>query len=1319
MNTAASVIIEPVTTSPVQTNPFPGLRPFREDEEYLFFGRENQVDAMVNKLANTRFLAVVGTSGSGKSSLVNCGLRPALHGGLMARAGTAWRMAQFRPGSDPMRAMARALAKDGVLFRDYQADGLSLAEIVDTTLRMSKLGLIDIYEQANLGEDINLLVVVDQFEELFRYRQLGAGQQENVYGVSEAAAAFVNLLLEAKAQTTYPIYVVLTMRSDFLGDCTQFPGLAEAINTGQYLVPRMTRDERRAAIGGPVGVGGAEISPVLLTRLVNDVGDNPDQLSILQHALNRTWARWQNEGGGKGPLDLTHYEAIGTMAHALDQHAERAYAELGTTLQQQICEQLFKALTDKATDSRGIRRPTTLGNLCALADATAAEVTAVIDVFRKPSRSFLMPPAGEALETETVIDISHESLMRVWQRLNTWADEEAQSAQMYRRLADAAGRHAVGKASLWREPDLQLALDWRDQSQPNETWASRYHPGFAAAMGFLTQSSEAREAERERLEQQRRREVEAEQEKAKAQSQARNARRMRLAAMVCIAFAAVAIYMWLDARTAAREAIVDRNRAMNAEAEARVLRAAAEKEAKEETGLRKTAEDAKTEATAAATEAEKQALLALGGRVAAQSILFADPSINVPLDTAALLAIASYQLQPTFEARRGLLAPMSRLAQVSKILASPTAPNGVAFSPDGKTIISAGDDGSLLLWDVETGRRRGQPVRAHADRAWTVAVSPDGSAIVSGAKDGTLVFWDARTGRPTKGPIQAHDKWINKVAFSRDGKTIVSASDDRTLIFWDTSTQSSRGRVSAQDEGDANTFAFTADGKAVVSGHSEGAIIIWDAEEHRKLDVVQQKRGNAVFSIAVSPDGRQIVSGHQNGAVVFWTQAGDGKFREAKATREHRDWVYSLAFSPDGSKLVSASKDNTIVVWDASQRAPVGDRGNSSNAVLRAHKNEVRSVAFSPDGRSFVSASLDNSLILWSIDASITMGYMVDAHTSALQSLAFSPDGKTVVSGGQDGTLKIWNAATRKALAPDGPSRENDGVLSVAFSPDGKLIASGHKSGALKLSDGATLTSVLSESPVAHKNGTLSVAFSPDGKTLVSGGEDKKLRSWNPATLRPRPSEPASGHDGPVGTIAFNTDGKSVASAGDDLIVRFWAAPGLKRIGETLRKHDRKVNAVAYDPTGRILASASNDGTVVLWDVGTRRALGEPLRGHRGASQSDGVTTLSFSRDGRMLASGATDKTLILWDVETRLPLEPLRGHLAEVLAVAFSPDGRTLVSGDSRGDLFFWEVDPESWRSKLCAKLSRNLSQSEWDTYVGKSVPYKEQCPRLPKSGT
>jgi TPR repeat protein len=539
-----------------RTNPFPGLRPFREDEEHLFFGRESQVDAMVDKLADTHFLAVVGTSGSGKSSLVNCGLRPALRQGLMARAGVAWRMAQSRPGNDPIGAMARALGKGGVLFREDAEEGLPLAEIVETSLRMSKLGLIDVFEQARLQEGVNLLVVVDQFEELFRYRQLetALGDQR----INEDAAAFVNLLLEVKQQKTYPIFVVLTMRSDFLGDCTQFLGLAEAINAGQYLVPRLTRDERRAAIEGPVRVGGAEIAPVLLTRLVNDVGDNPDQLSILQHALNRTWARWREDGGG-GPLDLRHYEAIGTMASALDQHAEQSYAELGGPRRQQICELLFKALTDKATDPRGVRRPTKLGDLCALTDSTEAEVIEVIDVFRAPSRSFLMPPAADALQARTVIDISHESLMRVWRRLNSWADEEAQSAQTYRSLAEAAALHADGRVSLWRDPELQSALNWRDNNRPNESWGSRYHPGFASAMDFLAQSREAREAERTERQQQRQRELDAAKEKAEAQVE--YARRMRLRAVLCGALAGLALICLAVASFAYLSAVSERKEA--------------------------------------------------------------------------------------------------------------------------------------------------------------------------------------------------------------------------------------------------------------------------------------------------------------------------------------------------------------------------------------------------------------------------------------------------------------------------------------------------------------------------------------------------------------------------------------------------------------------------------------------------------------------------------------------------------------------------------------------------------------------------------------
>jgi energy-coupling factor transporter ATP-binding protein EcfA2 len=510
------------TLSSLETgNPFPGLRPFYESESHLFFGRESQVDVMVDKLAALRFLAVVGTSGSGKSSLVNCGLRPALHHGLMAKAGIDWQMIQFRPGNNPVHALALAMAAEEQISGRFDFDATSLQEIIEATLRLSKLGISEVYQRAQLRA--NLLIVVDQFEELFRYRQLEpSAAAASSRSFSEEATAFVNLLLEARWQLALPIYVVITMRSDFLGDCAEFLGLPEAINEGQYLIPRMMRDERRAAIAGPIGVGRAKISPVLLTQLVNDVGDNPDQLSILQHALNRTWAKWQYDAKAEGEIALSHYEAIGTMAHALDRHAEKAYGELRDQRQRRICEKIFRALTDKGTDPRGIRRPTSFGTLCDLAQAAPAEVGEVIDVFRKPSRSFLMPPLPESLKSELdfnkVVDISHESFMRIWERLKKWTDEEVQSAYLYRRLSEDAALHAEKKKGLWGDPELQLALDWEEKEEPTEAWANLYGGGFAQARNFLRQSEEQRNQKIEQEEERRKQELRRAEELARQAS---------------------------------------------------------------------------------------------------------------------------------------------------------------------------------------------------------------------------------------------------------------------------------------------------------------------------------------------------------------------------------------------------------------------------------------------------------------------------------------------------------------------------------------------------------------------------------------------------------------------------------------------------------------------------------------------------------------------------------------------------------------------------------------------------------------------------------
>ncbi|MEZ5319194.1 MAG: hypothetical protein R2752_17470 [Vicinamibacterales bacterium] len=501
------------------TNPFPGLRPFESDEDHLFFGRETEVDALLGRLRTARFVAVVGTSGSGKSSLVRSGLIPALHSGAMAGAGSSWRIATLRPGEDPIGHLATALHANDVLGTDDElADTRRV--LLDATLRRGTQGLANAVRHAHLPPDHNVLVLVDQFEELFRFRRSRGAHAR------DESIAFVRLLLEATSLRTLPIYVVLTMRSDFLGDCMDFPGLPDAVNAGLFLVGRMSRSALRSALTGPVAVAGGAITPRLVNRVMNDLGDDQDQLPRVQHALMRTWEHWASRVAGDAaaashtddaaaaspmdadavadPMDVADYEAIGGLADALSRHAEEAFAEASDAVGAPAVERAFKALTDTFTDPRGVRRPTPVGELAAVCGLADAEVIRLVEIFRRPGRSFLMPPAATPLTPASIVDLSHESLMRCWTRLIDWAAEEAESAELYMRLSRAAEWHAGGAGGLWRQPELGLASQWREREAPTEAWGDRLDGHFDRTMAFLDGSLEADRAEADRVERQRR-----------------------------------------------------------------------------------------------------------------------------------------------------------------------------------------------------------------------------------------------------------------------------------------------------------------------------------------------------------------------------------------------------------------------------------------------------------------------------------------------------------------------------------------------------------------------------------------------------------------------------------------------------------------------------------------------------------------------------------------------------------------------------------------------------------------------------------------------
>ncbi|MCK1739167.1 WD40 repeat domain-containing protein [Bradyrhizobium sp. 138] len=891
-------------------NPFPGLRSFQEEEEHLFFGRENQVDTMVDKLAATHFLTVVGTSGSGKSSLVNCGLRPALRRGLMAGAGTSWRMAQFRPGNEPIRAMARALAENDALSSDDDDDDvLPLPQLVETTLRMSKLGLIDVFEQAGLGADVNLLLVVDQFEELFRYRQLVIASPDEGRAAEEVTA-FVNLLLEVRERAPARIFVVLTMRSDFLGDCTQFPGLAEAINAGQYLVPRLTRDERRDAIEGPVQVRGAQLSPVLLTQLVNDVGDNPDQLSILQHALNRTWAYWRKQGG-QGPLELEHYAAIGTMAKALNQHADEALRDLANDRQRQICEKMFKALTDKASDPRGVRRPTTAATLCALTDGSMDEITSVVDVFREKSRSFLMPSIKEKLRADSVVDISHESLMRVWEQLNSWASEEAQSVRVYRRLAEAAQEYGRGETSLYTDPQLQVALDWRKQNRPNATWAERYHPGFVGAMAFLDKSR-AKAAEQKRRQQRALRITQA------------TALGMSLLA------AAAGYFGWM-----ARQASVD------ADASREISRR-----------------------TLVQSERSKSSRLAL---LAAQDPTNQSRKILLALESLPdqKSSDADVAGRPRIQKMQQLLASSIRsLREVLIFDGHSEAVNSVVVVADGKRIITGSDDRTVRLWESGTGDELAR-VEVE-DAVLSVAASSDGQRIVARLANGAVRVWPASL-QGTSYTLDGHGSRVFSVALAQDGTRIVSGSDDGIARVYDVDS----GKQLLELEKQTNAIlgvAVAPGGGKLVTGQADRTARVWDARTGSEL-VKLQGHLRSVSGVAVSPDETRIITWSADRTVRLW----DSESGEELQRIELGATPLSVAWAPNVNRtnaIVVGTDNDSVSVWAVAPRkeaAPILVTKSPEFIRLRGHNGDVRSLAITPDGRAIVTVSADNTARIWKV----------------------------------------------------------------------------------------------------------------------------------------------------------------------------------------------------------------------------------------------------------------------------------------------------------------------------------------------------------------
>ena len=606
------------TETRVSAAPYPGLRPFNTHEVDIFFGREGQTDQLLARLQRTRFLAVVGPSGCGKSSLVRAGMIASLETGFLSDAGSHWRIAEMRPGDHPLARLAEALLTPSALGPELSAEP-DAPVFLQAMLRRGPLGLVEIMRETPPGDGANLLILVDQFEEIFRFRREVDADE---------ADAFVALLL-ASTQHEVPIYVVITMRSDFLGDAALFASLPEALNDSQFLTPRLTREQCQAAIEKPARVFGGTVEPALVNRLLNDMGSDPDWLPLLQHTLMRMWTRVTaplaaGEGSTPGhngtapragvaddgaiTLTLSDYRAVGTVADALSDHCDDVFGALSKD-QQRIPEVMFRRLTERSAGQRDTRRPTRLSEIAAVAGVSAEAVATVANEFRGADRSFIAPHPPQPLTPETILDISHESLIRQWKTLSKWVDEEESSAAIYQRLKQTAHLWQSGDAALWRTPDLERALEWKEKQKPTLEWATRYtggqdaqtnftqamkgaEPDFALAMKFLEESERQREAELRREEGERQRD----------KKNATVFKRLSVALGAVVLVAGIAAFMAWQQRQAAS------TNAAKAEEQARMAKAN-EAEAKQQKSL--AVANAK-KARIAEAKAEDQAHIAVG-----------------------------------------------------------------------------------------------------------------------------------------------------------------------------------------------------------------------------------------------------------------------------------------------------------------------------------------------------------------------------------------------------------------------------------------------------------------------------------------------------------------------------------------------------------------------------------------------------------------------------------------------------------------------------------------------------------------------------------
>lgn len=1206
-------------------NPYVGLRPFFLQDSLQFFGRESQTAELLSVLHEHRFLGVVGSSGSGKSSLVRAGLLPALFGGFLVGDRDRWQIVQIKPGDSPTRNLAAGLLAAS---SDTPPSDEDIATL-ETAIRDDQIEAVIAFVKARLTPRESLFLLVDQFEEIFGFRRAGVDQRAE-------AADFVALLMAlAEESADVPVFVALTMRTDFLGDCDLFYGLPEIMNRGQYLVPRLTRQQLRLAIEGPAMLTGACVAPRLLDLLLNKLGDREDRLPVIQHALLRTWDVW-NASGAAGPIEVDHFNEAGGLENALNLDAQAAFAEVKAALPNAndvAIASVFKALTETDQSHRAVRRPAHVSELMAAADVDRATVDAVIRCFSHKHRNFLHADGWPAA-ADPRVDISHESLIRQWGRLREWVDEERKKRDRFTALVVRARSWQTHGVPL-QGNELKSADAWWKLAKPTAVWAQRYavaDDDFDVAQRHVRESTTAR----------------------------------RRTTVLRYVSAAVLI-----AAVAGTLALMQRSRAKTAAA-TELLR------------------DMEIHATSLLERDPESAIVA--GLIAAEAHASLQPGTDLPIALEAIV-LRAWQTSALIKTERLAFDGDADSAMVSPdghvvVLGGPGAVDGdggvkafdlttgrliaskdsaalvdgcTAFSSDGRWFHFTNKDISAR-WSLSTGAAEEVPRKGeNADRTFQrCAYSPDASVLawVSSSRDSRdwVLTLAKMTGQGLTKirdiPLAANAEAATALRFSRTGNDVAVAiwGKDTALSIFDVQSGAAIKRFKTANP--VSALAFLPDGGFLVTAENaftHGLFLRSITDDFAPVMFPNSASDDDYRGIEFSPDGRQLAAVNGETALLWDLTNGllIGSFTG------HQRAIIGVAFDAEG-RLVTVGQDAEVRHWRT---------GAPEKHAFKALA-DLRSAVFSTAGTSMITAAEGGVLEAWNVEHPEQPFPAKFDVPNALR-LALSPDAAMLaaVTGSLEQgdnvpppKIKLLDVRSGSLLAElNGESA----AASLAFSPDGRRLAIAENEHAkvwTMPSVGAQPLRLPEPLVIAAKLPGLldfdGLAFSLDaaGRQLATvGGSTVWL--WNSATGA---CEGRIDTQSPVVSLAYVPGGIQLAT-GDRLgRVRFWSLALALAAGcddsaakknrvlptSTLQEHHGAVNAITFVGDGSRFATASDDRTAKVWDTKTDKVL-------LTFRHVDAVTNAAFSADGRLLMTTVRANGAKVWEVPLRQEILPFaRGRL-------------------------------------------------------------------------